>query len=161
MHLPFEINFWHWLIAGVLFGIIEVLAPGFFFLWLGAAAVLVGLLLVAWPALGWEYQVLLFALLSVASALIGRRYLWRRPIESDQPFLNRRGQEYVGRTFTLRVPIENGVGRVNVDDSMWRVRGEDCPAGTRVVVTGIDGTVLLVEHRKDAAEATASGGVHA
>ena len=143
--MPFDIDFWHWLIVAVVFGIIEVLAPGFFFMWLAGAAVLVGLLLLAAPSVAWEYQVLVFAFLSVASALVGRRYLKRHPIESEQPLLNRRGAQYVGRTFTLSAPIENGTGKIKVDDSIWKVRGSDCPTGTRVTVTGVDGTVLLVE----------------
>ena len=143
--MPITLDFWHWLIAAVAFGIIEVLAPGFFFLWLAVAAVVNGLVVLALPQLGWEYQVLLFTLLAVGSAVAGRRLIKRHPIESDHPLLNQRGAQYVGRTFTLTQPIENGVGKISVDDSSWKVRGEDCPAGTRIRVTGVDGTVLLVE----------------
>ena len=143
--MPIHIDFWHWLIFAVVFGIIEVLAPGFFFMWLAVAEVVTGLILLALPQLGWEYQVLLFTLLAVASAIAGRKLIKRHPILSDHPLLNQRGAQYVNRTFTLREPIDNGVGKIYVDDSIWKVRGEDCPAGTRVRVTGVDGTVLLVD----------------
>ena len=143
--MPIDIDFWHWLIVAVVFAIVEVLAPGFFFMWLAVAAVVTGLVLLALPRLGWEYQVLLFTLLAVASALAGRKLLKRHPIESDHPLLNRRGAQYVDRTFTLGEAIENGTGKIRVDDTTWKVRGEDCPAGTRIRVTGVDGTVLLVE----------------
>ena len=67
------------------------------------------------------------------------------PVISDQPNLNRRGQQYVGRTFTLDEPIVNGLGKIHVDDSTWKIEGNDCPAGTKVKVTGVDGVILKVE----------------
>ena len=143
--MGFAIDFWHWLIVATLFAIVELLAPGFFFMWLAAAAVVMGLVLLLLPSLSWEVQVLLFTVLSVSSALAGRRFLKRHPIESDHPLLNRRAAQYVGRTFRLAEGIDNGVGKLRVDDSIWKVRGSDCPAGTRVKVTGTDGTILLVE----------------
>jgi len=41
--------------------------------------------------------------------------------------------------------VENGLGKIHVDDSTWKIRGEDCAIGTRIKVTGVDGTILLVE----------------
>ena len=143
--MEFDIDFWHWLIVAVLFGIIEVLSPGFFFIWLGVAAAIMGMVLLAIPSLSWEVQVLVFTVLAVASALAGRRLIKRHPIESDHPLLNQRGAQFVGRTFTLAEGIDNGTGKIKVDDSIWKVRGDDCPAGTRIKVSGVDGTVLLVE----------------
>lgn len=143
--MPIDIDFWHWLIFAVIFGIVEVLAPGFFFMWLAVAAVVTGLILLALPQLGWEYQVLLFTLLAVAAAIAGRKLIKRHPIESDHPLLNQRGAQYIDRVFTLTEGIENGVGKIRVGDSIWKVHGEDCPTGTRVRVTGVDSTVLLVE----------------
>lgn len=67
------------------------------------------------------------------------------PVESDQPNLNRRGQQYIGRTFTLSEPIVNGLGKITVDDSTWKIHGKDCAEGTRVTVTGVDGVILKVE----------------
>jgi membrane protein implicated in regulation of membrane protease activity len=139
------ITFWHWLVLAVLLAVVEVLAPGTFFLWLGISAAVVGI--VAWlaPGLAWEWQALLFAVLAVASVLLVRRYLKSRPIETDQPLLNRRGHQYVGRTFTLEEPVVNGQGKIRVDDSTWKVEGEDCPTGAKVRVSGVDGVVLQIE----------------
>ena len=142
--LGIQLQFWHWLVLGVLLTIIEVFAPGTFFVWMGVSAGLVGLLLWLMPGLGWEFQVLLFALLSVASVVIWRFVQKRHPTQTEQPLLNRRGEQYVGRVFTLDEPIVNGQGKIRVDDSIWKVRGEDCEAGSKVMVSSAEGVVLLV-----------------
>ncbi len=140
-----EASYWHWWVLGVLLIILEILSPAIFFLWMGISAGVVGLLLLLLPAMGWETQILLFAAFSVASIVIWRQYLKLHPIKSDQPRLNRRGEQYVGRKFTLDEPIVNGQGKIKVDDSIWKITGDDCPAGTKVQVTGVAGVILEVE----------------
>ena len=102
------------------------------------------LLLVGFPV-GWAAQVFLFAIFSLITVFLLRRFLKSQPIESDQPLLNRRGHQYVGRDFTLEEPIVNGQGKIKVDDSIWKINGTDCEAGATVSVTGVDGVVLQVE----------------
>lgn len=137
--------FWHWwILAGVLL-IIELIVPAFFFLWLGMAAVAMGLVLLVFPGLGAETQLVLFAILSVVAIFAWRRYREISVPESDQPNLNRRGRQYIGREFTLDQAITNGLGKVVVDDSTWRIKGPDMPAGTKVRVRDIDGVVFLIE----------------
>ena len=67
-----------------------------------------------------------------------------RPIQTDQPRLNRRGEQYIGRIFTLSIPIQHGQGKIQVDDTRWKIQGIDCPVGSQVQVTGVDGVVLTV-----------------
>ncbi len=139
------LQFWHWMILGLGLAVIEVLAPGTFFLWLGIAAGLTGMLLLAIPGLGWQVQLIVFGVLSVAIVAGWRYYLIRRPTQSDDSTLNRRGEQYVGRVFALVEAIVDGRGTVRVGDSNWRADGPDLPAGTKVRVTGVAGTVLMVE----------------
>jgi len=138
------ISYWHWWILAVALVILEVFAPGAFFLWLGIAAGVVGVLVYLVPSLGWEYQVLAFSLLSVISIIVWRKFFRAQPSDTDQPNLNRRGEQYIGRLFTLNEPIVDGLGKIRVDDSTWKIRGEDCPVGSQVEVTGVDGTILKV-----------------
>jgi len=145
MELLGQLDYWHWFVLAIILIILEVFSPGVFFIWMGLAAGIVGLVLLAVPDLGWQYQLLIFALLSVTDIFAARLILKRRPIKTDQPHLNRRGEQYTGRTFTLQDPIVNGEGKITVDDSTWKIRGEDCPAGTKVRVTGADGVVLQVD----------------
>ena len=93
-----------------------------------------------------EVQFLIWAVLSVAAVVGSRLYLRRHPIETDRPTLNRRGEQYIGRHFTLEEPIVNGLGKIRVDDSTWKIEGPDAlPAGCKVKVTDVEGTVLKVE----------------
>ncbi len=141
-----QIAFWHWWIAAILLVVIEVFAPGAVFIWLGIAAACVGLLLLVMPQLGWEIQFLVWALLSVASMVGWRAYARRHPTESDDPTLNRRGEQYIGRLITLHEPVVNGIGKIRIDDSTWKVECEDdLDAGIRVRVTAVRGTTLIVE----------------
>ncbi len=139
------VTHWHWWVLGIVLLIVEVFAPGAFFLWLAISAGLVGVLVLLVPAIPWVYQILAFAGFSVASIVLWRVYSKRYPIRTEAPTLNRRAEQYVGRVFTLDQAVVNGSGKIRVDDSTWKIEGADCPAGTRVRVTGADGVILRVE----------------
>ena len=140
-----HVVFWHWwMLAGVLL-ILELTTPVFFFLWIAFSAAAVGFLLLVIPSMSIEIQLVSFGVLSIVAVITWRKYRETHPPTSDQPLLNQRGLQYAGRVFTLEHPINNGVGKVQVDDSTWRVKGPDLPAGTRVRVTGVDGVVFVVE----------------
>jgi len=140
-----QVQFWHWGILAILLVVIEMLVPGTYLMWLGIAAGIVAIVLLPFPDLGWQVQLALFAVLSVAAVVASRLWLRRHPIETEQPALNRRGEQYVGRTFTLTEPIENGEGKLRVDDTIWKIRGDDIEAGVRIRITGADGTILTIE----------------
>ncbi|MEJ1378838.1 MAG: NfeD family protein [Candidatus Sedimenticola sp. (ex Thyasira tokunagai)] len=139
------VTYWQWWVLAVLLIILEVFSPGAFFLWMGVSAGVVGLILMLVPGLEWEYQILIFAVFSVISVIAWRLVLKRNPTATDQPALNRRGEQYLDRVFTLETPVINGQGRIRVDDTTWKIHGPDCPAGSRVQVVGVDGVVLRVE----------------
>ena len=138
-----KIGSWNWLIAGLVLMALELVAPGVFLLWLGLAALLVGVisLFADWV---WQVQVIAFAAFSLAAVPLWRR-LATQSTPGDTGFLNRRSDALVGRVFTLEQPIRDGAGRIKVDDTVWRVSGPDCPAGSRVKVVSSDGGSLLVE----------------
>lgn len=139
-------NGWVWMIAAAALFIGELLAPGIFLMWLGLAALIVGAIAFVAPDMSVPWQLTLFSATSVVCLLIGRQ-VWgsyRNP-PSDKPNLNERGQQHVGQIFELLEAIRDGRGRVAVGDSIWLVKGPEMPAGTRVRVTGTDGTMLVVE----------------
>ncbi|KQO65483.1 NfeD family protein [Methylobacterium sp. Leaf88] len=129
---------WTWILVGLVLIGTELVASGVFLLWLGLAAVVTGLqsLLVPMP---WQGQLLLFAVLSVAFAVVASRR------NKDGPSaLNQGAQGLVGRDYSLVAPIVAGEGRIRVNDTLWRVTGPDAPMGARVRVTGVEGTLLTV-----------------
>lgn len=138
------LRFWHWLIASFVLGIAEVLMPGAIFIWFAAAAVAVAVLALVAPELGWQIQVIVFALLAFGAIALWRRYRGRRPEASDQPTLNQRGAQYIGQVCEVVDPIVDGVGRIRLGDTIWTVHGPDARAGARVRVVAVEGAVLKV-----------------
>jgi len=142
-----ELGPWSWWILGLIFLGLEILIPGVFLLWIGLAAIVVGALSIPlWGAAfwGWQVQLLIFAVLAVALAILGRR-LSGSNAESDQPMLNRRVEGLVGRTATLEEAISDGQGRIRLDDTTWIVQGPDLPKGTKVRITSAQAGSLNVE----------------
>lgn len=135
---------WAWLIAAAVMGIAEILVPGVFLIWLAAAAAVTGVVALALP-IGPASQFALFGLLSLAAVYFGRRIYAANPIESSDPLLNDRVTRLIGETLVVVAAIENGRGRVTVGDTVWPARGADAAIGSRVRVTGAEGTALLVE----------------
>jgi membrane protein implicated in regulation of membrane protease activity len=135
---------WLWLIGGVLLLILEVIAPGFFLVFLGAAAMATGLFTLLF-GLGTPSQLALFALYAVIAVLVGRRFYANRTSDSTDPLLNDRAGRMVGKVVTVVEPVDEHSGRVRVGDSEWSARGGPAAAGERVRITGIDGNCLTVE----------------
>jgi len=140
-----EIIYWHWLILAVALIILEILMPGAYFLWMGVSAIFVGALMYVFPEMVFLVQILIFAVLSVISVVMYKSYRKKNPIVTDEPALNRRGEQYIDQKFTLTEPIINGEGKIKVDDSTWKIVGMDMPAGMVVRVVAVEGTTLKVE----------------
>ena len=133
---------WHWMTAGVLLCALELFAPTTILLWPGVAAILTGLLTLLMPALSWQLQVALFAVLAVATAFAGRQFYKRK--SAGKSSLNRRAENLIGKEITLTDSIQNGVGGAFVDGTRWRVIGPDTTAGASMIVTALDGASLVV-----------------
>jgi len=105
-----NLSFWDWLGLGTVLLILEVFGAGGYLLWVGIAAAGVGVLTFLLP-MHWTIQFLLFAALSILTAV----YWWRRQRSvnrpSDQPGLNMRGQELIGRTFAVTPPLSKDAAR--------------------------------------------------
>jgi len=140
-----QLTNWHWFILAVLLFVLEVFAPGAIFMWIAIAAAVMGLIMSLFTGITWEYQILIFSILSVASLFVWQKFAVKDKAETDQPQLNKRGRQYIGRQFTLEEPIVNQYGRIRVDDTTWKIHGVDCDAGTSVNVTDVNGAVLEVE----------------
>lgn len=138
-----SLGVWNWFVLGLILLGIEVLAPGTFILWLGIAAFLTGAITFL-LGFAWQAQLIAFAILSVLAVIGWWVYSGRGSKNAGEPVLHRRAELHIGRVFTLEEPIVGGSGRVRIDDTTWRVSGEDLPAGSKVRVAGADGALLRV-----------------
>lgn len=122
----------------------ETLAPGVFLLWLGLAAAVVFLGLLVVPGVEPVWQAVAFILLSFGSIALYVKFFRGTESPSDQPLLNRRGEQLVGQVYVLEQPIVDGRGRLKIGDAFWAAEGEDLPQGTRVRVISAHNMSLQV-----------------
>ncbi len=142
--LPLE-PAWLWLIGGVVLLIAEVIAPGFFLIFIGAAAIATGLLTLG-LGLAVALQLAVFAVLAfLAVRIIGRRFYASRYDYTADPLLNDRAARLLGKVVVVVQPIDSNGGRVRVGDSEWSARGGPAAAGDRVRIVDIEGNCLKVE----------------
>ncbi len=133
-----------WLIAGLALCAAETLVPGAFLIWIGAAALAVGVVEFFLP-LALTPQLLLFAALVVALVFVGKRVYGSLDAGTPQLPLSR-AHALIGKEFFLDEAIVRGYGRIRVGDSVWRVAGENLPAGAKVRVVAVeDGAEVRVE----------------
>jgi inner membrane protein len=135
---------WVWAIGGVLLLIAEIIAPGFFLVFLGAAAIATGLFTLLFN-LGTAPQLALFAIYAVLAVMIGKRW-YGEPHGGDQRHaINDPAKRLVGKTVTATTEIDDHGGRVKVGDGEWNARGGPAAAGDRLTVIGVEGNCLIVE----------------
>ena len=136
---------WGWLALGMILAIAEIAIPGVFLIWLAGAALVTGLLTFVLP-IGLPVQIGVFAVLAIGSVFIGKRWLAAHPVVGADPLMNDRTGRLVGQTVVVTTAIVGGSGKVRQGDGEWLARGPDAEPGTRLRVSGAQGTVLLVEH---------------
>lgn len=136
---------WLWLIGGIVLLIAELIAPGFFLMFIGGAGIVTGLLSLALP-IGLPFQLALFAIVAVAAVRIGgpRAYSYKYEHSTD-PFLNNRVGRLLGQVVVVEEPVDANGGRVRVGDSVWPARGGPAAVGDRVRIVDIDGNCLKVQ----------------
>ena len=145
-----DMGIWSWWILGAVLIGIEILAPGTFFLWFGLAAFAVGIITMIFGLESavwvWQVQIIVFVVLALIFAFVGRSWMNKRGWnQSDQPELNDRGAQLIGRHAILTQPISEGMGRAQIGDTTWRVTGPELPAGAKVVVVSSKAGTLAVK----------------
>lgn len=134
---------WHWIVGGLILVALEIVVPGVFLLWIGIGAIATGALVSILGIISWETQCLIFVPLAFIALFLGRKYI-RKAAPAEDTTLNRRLLSYIGRRAEVVQPVVNGKGRIRLGDTLWLVQGPDCPVGTMVTVTGVDGSELIV-----------------
>lgn len=141
-------DYWYWMIAAAVFLVLEILTPGVFFMWIGIAAFITGIVDLAAPETTPAVLGMIFAVLAVISACVGRKLMKK---EQNVPStLNNRAEQYVGQVFQVYEAVTDGRGKIKVGDTVWAVVADkDIPADTSVRVVSVKGTALTVEPASD------------
>lgn len=135
---------WLWMIGGVLLLIAEIIAPGFFLIFIGAAAIATGLFTLLFN-LGIVPELALFAVYAILAVMAGRRFYANRVEATSDARLNDPARRLVGKVVTVVTAVDEHDGRVRVGDGEWSARGGPAAVGDRVRITGVDGNCLNVE----------------
>jgi hypothetical protein len=148
------LGFWSWLAIALVLMALETVIPGVHFLWFGLAAFVIGLLVALMTAMGladafpFPVQLVSFALLSVATVFGVKKLTGASPSEKEHD-INAPGSQFIGRIVQVEEAIVSGRGKVRAGDTLWLAQGEDAYVGARVLVTGVNGTALVVTNDTD------------
>ncbi len=140
-----SLGLWNWFIIAAIFGVLEIIVPGYFMIWYGLAAVLVGGLALTFD-ISWQLQLISYAVIGMGLLVLSLRFAGARMGESDRPLLNKRGRAHVGQVYELLDDTRKGRGSVKVGDSIWAVQitdGRDLAKGDGVLITDVIGTRLV------------------
>lgn len=133
-----------------------------FLLWVSLSATAVGTIAWADPTIPGLYQLLAFGAITLLGVVVSQFFIKPQPesasrAEDEEPVVQAvNASRLINRTFTLTGPIVDGFGEIEIDGTVWRVRGEDATAGEQVRVTGVDGVErdLLIVVKEDWARTT-------
>ncbi len=143
-----QMTYWHWFALGSILLIIEIITPTFYFLWIGIAAVTVGVIKVFVPELSWQIAIAVFGVMSVASTVIWAAFNRRGKSTDAASGLNKRAHGYTGRRAVVAEGFRSGRGPILLDDTRWQAisdDGADLAPGSAVEITGSDGAILRVK----------------
>jgi membrane protein implicated in regulation of membrane protease activity len=136
---------WHWFALAVILIVLEVTTTFGFLLGIAFAALVLALAVFIFPEFALNGQLLTFGVLSVLLTLGYRRYF--KPVNdaTDNPLLNDRAAQMIGKSFMLSFDLDRS-GADMVGDTRWALRSAGrINKGVRVRIIGVDGMVLCVE----------------
>lgn len=134
---------WWFAIGGIALLIAEVIAPGFFLIFIGLGAIATGVFALLLQ-LGVEAQLLMFTLYTGLAVLGGRRF-YARPRGAGAVHLNDRPSQLTGRRVSVTQAIDAEGGRVRLGDGEWSARGDPAAIGETVIIRRVEGNCLIVE----------------
>ena len=139
------LSYWHWVIFGLLLLAGEALGAAGFLIGLAVAAFGIGALLATGLVHDWQIQFLLFALLSVVASVVFWNFFRGQNTKDDAVNINNRAAQLIGRKLTLLAVVDNGQGKIQIGDAVWKVGAEvDLKAGMLIEVYASEGMVLHI-----------------
>jgi inner membrane protein len=148
--MSFEIEYWHWVVFGVLLVLSEIALTTFFIFWFGIAAIIMGAILYFMPSLSLSVQVFVWTILSSALAFFWFKYL--KPLSIDRTKAGLSREAIVGEVGqVISVPSADRRGRLRFPapilgaDEWLIIASEPLAEGDRVRVKDVSGNALIVE----------------
>lgn len=140
-----EQPFWVWLAVAALILTAEVATGSGWLLWPAVSAAAVGYLAMLGVDLGLPGEIALFAVLTAATTLVGRRFFGKHRAGTD---VNAPGERLIGRSGLATSDFSSGYGRVAVEGCEWAAEledGGDLVKGAPIEVARLaDGARLVV-----------------
>lgn len=147
--MDMQILYWHWIVLGIGLMAIEIVLPSFVALWFGAAAVLVGLLVLIIPGLPLALQVLCWVVFAILFTWLWFKYM--QPLAKDRTKAGLSREAIVGETGqVLSAPTTDRRGVLRFSAPIlgadeWQFICDDVVnPGDRVRVIDISGNSLIV-----------------
>ena len=162
-----ELAWWHWMVLGLGLGLLELFVASFFVIWFGLGALLVGVAMLAFPAMAFSAQILLWTAASVAMTVFWFKYLRKVALQRNaaglifahnhpsgvtEPCQADEALSEIGVLVRAVEPlgIESARGEVRFQKpvmgaDVWPCLADEAiAAGTRVRVLAVDGQILKV-----------------
>lgn len=144
-----NVSYWHWIVFGVVLAGVEIFVPTFYMIWLGASAVIVGLLTWVVP-LTFTVQLLIWGVLSVACLITWFKFV--SPKMKDVTKSGMAKEALYGQVGTvLEFNSSTMRGRLRfpaplLGEDEWRfICNENVNTGDKVSVTDNSGNDLIVK----------------
>ena len=136
--------FWAWASLAVIFLIAELLTMTTYLLWLGIAAAINSLIILAFPNMPLWASVTIFAILSILSVIIGRKF-FKPHTKTSGDSLNSPNHRLLNQEITSSEDFIDGIGGLQIGDTRWRATSKaEIKKGDRVKIHAIDGVTLDV-----------------
>jgi len=146
-----HIEYWHWIVFGLVLAGLEIFAPSFFMLWLGVSAIAVGLIM-SITEISVTSQVLIWAGLSFSCLVAWFKFV--SPMMKNKTLSGMSKEAIIGQEGTvLNHSNESHRGKMRfpapiVGNDEWSIISDDeLTGGDRVVVKDVVGNALSVKKK--------------
>jgi len=141
-----EISSWHWASLGIILLVLEILGTAGFLIGTAIAAFLMSAIISIFPDIDWKWQLAIFSISAAVFSIIYLKRFANFNENTDQPNLNNRAAQHIGKRYTLKEAIINGQGKIQVGDTFWKIScDDDLAASTKIEVTAVDSMTLIVK----------------
>ncbi|MEM8593242.1 MAG: NfeD family protein [Pseudomonadota bacterium] len=140
-----QLQAWHWLCCAIIFICIDAIATGGFLLGAAVASLVMALIRTIIPGISWQFQIIVFAILSIVFSVLYNKLFKDFNETSDAQHINNRAAQMVGKAITLEADLPAGQSKLQIGDTFWTVNSSNAHhAGERITISGYDGMTLMI-----------------